>query len=183
MPKPIPILALLSLLLACALTAFSNSTTPFPIDPEKPFHLEFGRGSGWHGLSVVILDESGQTILSREGSTFRDGVIYQDWSTTEITLPHDLIREIASAVNANAIITLNKSYSGHVYDGTQWVFLIAQGNNQKAVYFDNKFPSAITRFAKSLDEILARGGLPKADWKSGGRALDQTLWKSIAPPK
>ena len=38
------------------LIAVRNDRLAFTIDHTQPFWLEFGRGSGWHGLDTVKLD-------------------------------------------------------------------------------------------------------------------------------
>ena len=42
---------------------------------------------------------------------------------------------------------------------------VKQGENEKAVYFNNRFPAAITAFAEQLDAILARSGLSTIAWQ------------------
>jgi hypothetical protein len=63
-------------------------------------------------------------------------------------------QEIASSIQTNRLLNLEKAYQAGVYDGSQWVFTLAQGTNSKAVYFDNHFPTEIVEFASKIDQIL-----------------------------
>jgi hypothetical protein len=150
----------------------------FEIDTRQPFHIEFGRGSGWHGLDVIIVDQTGHVTMSRQ--PIRAGEV---WTKGELSLPADLLVEIIAGVNSEKLTGLDKAYLGNVADGTQWLFYISQGANQKVVYFDNNFPGAITRFAKHLDDILDRGGMDKVTWSPGGEEMNKALWKRMEQPK
>ena len=51
----------LVIVIACTVVGCSGSVErddrpAFTVDPGQPFRLEFGRGSGWHGLNTVKLD-------------------------------------------------------------------------------------------------------------------------------
>src|SRR5262245_55092291 len=43
----------------------SDEKPAFRIDPDKPYRIEFGRGSGWHGLETVQFAEDGRVVLHR----------------------------------------------------------------------------------------------------------------------
>jgi hypothetical protein len=79
---------------------------------------------------------------------------------------------------------LHKEYHArNVWDGDQWVLWIRQGENEKAVFFDNCFPGAITRFAQLLDDILAKSGVGRARWEqvpdAEERLHEKELWLSL----
>src|SRR5262245_50445076 len=63
------------------------------IDPGQPWRIEFGRGSGWHGLETVKLDQDGRVVLHRANSG--------QWATTTLQLSQDAVTRILEAVVAN----------------------------------------------------------------------------------
>jgi hypothetical protein len=148
---------------------------PLRIDPERPWRIEFGRGSGWHGLETVKLDQDGWVVLHREKSG--------QWATTTLQLSADAVTGILEAVGANRLVELDRLYHADVFDGTQWVLCIRQGDREKTVYFDNHFPEPILRFATRLDEILVASADPNLRWRRvwgiDYRKHDRDLWDSI----
>jgi hypothetical protein len=162
--------------------AFAASA--FTIDRTQPFWLEFGRGSGWHGLNTVKLDQTGRVLLHRMKYTREENVIVQSWEVATLQLPQEQLAEVVKAVESNNLMGLHKAYHDkNIADGTQWVLWIKQGDQEKSVYFNNTFPKEITAFAKQLDAILARAGLDKAAWqpvpKQQSRQHERELWDSI----
>lgn len=153
------------------------------IDPTQPFRIEFGRGSGWHGLDTIKIDQGGSVVLHRAKREQRDGANHQSWETTTIQLQPDAVADVVKAVDANNVLGLNKAYHANIHDGTQWVLWIKQGNREKSVYFNNSFPREITEFAKQLDGILANAGLERAVWKpvptGEARPHEREIWDSI----
>lgn len=149
----------------------------FTIDRSQPFLLQFGRGSGWHGLDTVKLDQSGLVVLHRMKSS------RQAWEVASLQLPPESLGEVLKAVEANRLTALHKAYHEDIEDGTQWVLWIKQGDQEKSVYFNNRFPPEITRFAEQLDAILARAGLDKVTWQpvtgQKSRQHEKELWDSI----
>jgi hypothetical protein len=147
----------------------------FTIDRTQPFWLEFGRGSGWHGLDTIKLDKTGGVVLHRMKSTM-------SWEVAALQLPPEAIAEVLKAVESNGLMRLHKAYHADIHDGTQWVLKIKQGEREKSVYFNNSFPAAITRFAEQLDAILARGGLDRVAWRPvpgrEARQHEKGLWDS-----
>jgi len=163
----------------CNKVTQADTVRYFQIDSKQPFHMEFGRGSGWHGLDVIILDQTGHLTMSRQPTRAGEG-----WTKGELTLPPDLVTEIVKKVNTEELTGLAKAYSTkNIADGTQWLFYIEQGEKRKVVYFDNNFPRAITRFAQALDEILAHGGIDKMTWGPGGEDMNKDLWKRMEQSK
>jgi len=112
---------------------------PFRLDPVKPWRIEFGRGSGYHGLDTVKLDQGGHLVLHRLGS--------RGWETAAVDLQADVVAQVLEAVEANRLLELDKAYHADLKDGTQWVLWVRQGEQEKAVYFDNHFPDQIVCIA------------------------------------
>jgi hypothetical protein len=148
---------------------------PFHLDADKAFHLGLGRGDGRRGLEVITIEQNAQVLLSRLTGT-RDAPI---WQKAEMQLSAELLRQVVAEVNAEHLTGMAKTYTSTLADGTQWVLLITQGNRRKVIYFDNHFPSGITRFSKSLDEILDKGGRQHVTWQNGGQELDKELWNAV----
>lgn len=142
-------------------------------DPTQPFHLDFGRGDGLNGLETTAIEPGGRTHLCRRKSI-------EEWERTVVVLGRDQLNDVAKAISRNQLVNLAKLYDGGIYDGTQWVLWIRQDGLQKVVYFDNKFPSSIRRFASELDGILSSAGIEKAEWHpTSGKLYDRELWDSI----
>ena len=155
----------------------------FRIDPVQPFRLEIGRGSGWHGLDTIVIDQSGRAVLHRMKEERKENAIVQSWETATLQLPPDAVAEVLKAIETNDLMDLHRAYHANVHDGAQWVFWIKQGNREKSVYFNNSFPRPITRFAEQLDGVLARAGLDKVAWQpvpaGESRNHERELWDSI----
>src|SRR5687767_12389306 len=127
----------------------------FTIDRAQPFRLEFGRGSGWHGLDTVKLDETGRFVVHRMKSTRQDDVNVLSWEGATLQWPREAVAEVLKSVESNGLMRLHRVYHDpDIADGTQWVLWIKQGEREKSVYFNNSFPAEITRFAEQLDATL-----------------------------
>jgi hypothetical protein len=155
----------------------------FTIDPTQPFWLEFGRGSGWHGLDIVKIDQTGRAVLQRMNSEHRNDAAVLPWEVATLRLSREALAEVLKAVESNGLTGLHKGYHQDIADGTQWVLWIKQGEREKSVYFNNSFPPAITGFAAQLDAILVRAGLDKVTWEpvpeQEARQHERELWDSI----
>jgi hypothetical protein len=155
----------------------------FRIEPTKPFRIEFGRGSGWHGLDTIKVDQDGRVVLHRENHQRQGDTIIQSWEKATLQLPPRSLTKVLEAVEANRLMELHKGYHANVADGTQWVLWIKQGNQEKSVYFNNHFPEQIVRFAERLDGILSECGVDKLDWQVvpavETRRNERELWDSI----
>lgn len=140
-----------------------------------PFQMEFGRGSGWHGLDTVKISQRGTVTLDRSR--------YPHWETTTLQLPDESMEQVLKSVKKNRLRELSREYHGNIADGTQWVLWFKQNDVEKSVYFDNRFPDDIVRFAKDLDGILAKNGLQNAQWQrvnvDDARKHERKLWDSI----
>lgn len=158
-------------------TAVTPSTQPaFVLDPGKPFVFELGRGSGWHGLDIVEVRETGVVRLQR-------GENRPQAQSTSLNLSPAQVAELVTLINRKGLTDLGAVYDGHTNDGTQWVLWIRQGSSEKSVYFNNAFPSAITTVADQLDSLLQSAGLPQAKWSAvpgtAGRDYQMALWNRV----
>jgi hypothetical protein len=148
------------------------------LDPTRPWRIEFGRGSGWHGLNTVVVASDGTAVLHSLRGNDREY-----WETITLRLPPAALADVVAAVEENRLLGLRRAYAASVHDGTQWVLWVVQGEYEKAVYFDNDFPAAIERFAAALDRILAANGSESADWTrvpdGDAREHERALWQSI----
>jgi hypothetical protein len=148
------------------------------LDTAQPYRIELGRGSGWHGLDTVQIRDDGIVILHRltpPGDA---------WETATLVLPQQSVTRVLNAVEENRLLSLEKAYHGGVEDGTQWVFRVQHGDQEKAVYCNNFFPEPIVQFAATLDQVLAENGLEGVAWHRvaylGRRMHERELWSSIS---
>lgn len=171
------VVAFLLIGVAAVLVVGHNRAT-LTIDRNQPFWIEFGRGSGWHGLDTVKLDQTGRIVLHRLQR------INAAWEVTTLQLPPEAVAEVLLSVESNKLMSLDNEYHDeNIHDGTQWVLWVRQGEHEKSIYFNNQFPSEIKAFAKELDAILLKAGSDKAEWKSvptwESRQHEKELWESI----
>jgi hypothetical protein len=162
------------------------------IDPDQPYRIELGRGSGWHGLNTIRITEDGTATLFRLVTEHRKASIHQYTETTEVELPADVVVEILAAVDESGVMELDRQYHAEVHDGTQWVLLVQQGDWEKSVYCNNRFPKPMVRFAESLDAILDPNGvsMAKGNWREWGDRQSQSdtngvrhlRWKRVPDP-
>jgi hypothetical protein len=175
----VPLIALLFMTTGCSGRIETDDRPPFEIDPAQPFRLELGRGSGWHGLDTVRIDQNGTVVLHRHRLVDQEAT----WETAGFLLSQDRLAEVLSAVETNGLAHLHRAYHADVQDGTQWVLWIKQGEREKSVYFNNSFPRSITGFAEQLDEILVETGLNSLVWQlvppTEHRKHERELWDSI----
>ena len=168
---------------AVYLLSVRNDRPVFTIDHTQPFWLEFGRGSGWHGLDTVKIDQTGCVVLHRMKSTRQENVNVLSWEVARLQLSPEALDEVVKAVESNKVMGLQKAYHENIADGTQCVLWIRQGEHEKSVYFNNSFPNSITAFAEKLDAILLRSGLDKVAWQPvperEAREHERELWNSI----
>ena len=159
----------------------SDTRPAFTLDVSKPFVIEFGRGSGWHGLDVIKIDGTGAVELHRIASGAN---IEAAW----LRLSDAQKKELADLVNAQRLTSMGRTYTQpDVADGTQWVLWIQQMTMEKSVYFNNAFPTEIKAFAAGLDGLLENAGLSKASWTliPNQQGIDQqaAVWARIQPAK
>lgn len=154
------------------LTVVVDEGPVFSIQADSRFVLEFGRGSGSHGLDTVSIDDIGTVVTHRRTNT---GLEKSSFSITATE-----IAAILNSLKLNGIMTLDREYHHEgIADGIQWVFRAEQGDNKKSIYFNNHFPDKIILFASDLDSILDIDNR-KIEWESAN--LDEvsgSLWGSI----
>ena len=164
-------------------TVEKDDRPAFRLDPSTAWQFEFGRGSGWHGLDTVKLDQNGRLVLHRLKRERQGEVIVLSWETATAQLPSDAVAKVFEAVGTNRLLVLDKAYHADVCDGTQWVLWVRQGDREKAVYFDNHFPDPIVRFAERLDEVVSASVGPGLRWRAvppfWSRDHERELWESI----
>lgn len=156
------------------------STQPaFTLDVTRPFTIDLGRGSGWHGFDIVRITQSGLIQLHRG--------VDRKFASATLQLSTAQVVALVNEVNASELTSLEQSYVAPVADGTQWILWIEQSGPQKAVYFSNTFPTAIREFAKHLDASLAIAGSATLSWtresEEEGRTTQMMLSKRLETRK
>lgn len=160
-----------------------TETTIKKFDITKSFYLQFGRGSGWHGLDTIEIKETGDVTMIRMKNEWKDKTIYYFWEKTTISLNSLTIKNIALKIESLDLISMKSNYRADIMDGTQWILWIKQGEQKKSIYFDNSFPSAIKDFANFIDNELKKAGIDKAEWvrvpKNEARNHEKDIWNSL----
>lgn len=105
----------------------------FRLDPGAPWRIEFGRGSGWHGLDTVKLDQNGRAVFHRLKRERHGDIIAHSWETTTAQLSPEAVGTLLESIEANRLLRLAKEYHADLADGTQWVLWVRQGGREKAV--------------------------------------------------
>jgi hypothetical protein len=159
-------------------TVVADTRPSWLFDPSRPFVVELGRGSGWHGLDVVLLDSSGTVSMTRQRIS-ANGMV---WHCASATLGPAQVNRIAVSVVDLQPHTMGRSYSSDLQDGCQWVLRIEQGGREKSIYFNNSFPSPVNVFAAAIDAEI--NGLPTPPtWtplsEGEARQRESRLWRSI----
>jgi hypothetical protein len=156
---------------------------PAQFDPDVPFLVEFGRGSGYFGLDTIKVFQDGTVTLCRKGLWYDFGEARLRWATAVLRLPPGSLAQVLDAVEKNRLLGLDREYHADILDGTQWVLRVKQGEKGRVVYFNNRFPEEIVRFAEDLDRILAENGLERVRWRRVAEAdaweYQRALWVSI----
>ena len=155
----------------------------FHIDPDRPWRIDLGRGSGMDGLDTVTLDQSGRVRLYQHTEAWLHNEIGLPWETAEGRISPDAVAAVLAAAASNRLTELQHKYLTNVCDGTQWILRVRQGENEKAVYFDTHFPDAVLRFAAKLDEIVAADVGAGLRWRPvlgvDRPGPQRELWESI----
>jgi len=161
----------------------SRRPAAFDFKPDEPFRLELGRGGGRDGLETVATDQTGRAVLHRLQSERRGGSIRLYCETAELELDAEALRRITDAVRDTGLLRMRRAYHKDVADGTQWIFRLRQGENEKAIYFNNRFPGNTRRFAAILDGVLDESGREDLSWSRVAddkmRDHEKALWESI----
>ena len=158
---------------------------PMKLEGDKPFRLEFGRGSGLMGLETITIERD-RVVLCRRNFKQIDEVTWRHWEVSTNGVGPNFTRKVAELIDNFKILDLHREYHANVFDGTQWVIWISQGKTEKAVYFNNHFPDRVQKFAVALDQEL-RAVLPKEiQWipvpKEQSREHEKAIWRSLRPP-
>lgn len=153
-----------------------SKSPPFTVDPAKDFHFELGRGSGAMGLDTISFGRDGVVTLYRQSPEER-------WQTATLTLDAAATARIFETVRTEGIMEMAAAYHADMNDGAQWVLWMTQAEHTKAIYFNNHFPRAVRRLAKTIDTELAAAGLATVQWKKvrqkESRLHEKPLWNSI----
>jgi hypothetical protein len=144
----------------------------FALDASKPFVIELGRGGGLGGLDIARFDSTGAAEFHRAAAR-------QDAEVTTLRLSPVDVKGLIDLANRLHLTGMGRSYSGGFIDGTQWLLRIEQGQMEKAVIFDNWFPTEIRQFAAALDAALTRAGLSIATWRAVPRRQEADYQKAL----
>src|SRR5262249_22328392 len=98
------------------------------LDPALPCRIEFGRGSGWHGLDTVLVLEDGTVVLHRLSQEDDGRGMRRFVETASLNLTAESLAEVREAVEKNRLLELSRRYHGGAADGTQWVLWVRQGD-------------------------------------------------------
>lgn len=151
---------------------------PDPIQPDQKFEIQFGRGSGWHGLDLLRITSDGEAWFEYQTET-DNGV----WHRKRFHVGDQRLADLRDAINALNPWGMAAAYHGNVHDGTQWVLLVRVDGKSKSVYFDNNFPGRITQFAGFIDrailEPLAEPIAPEVVPARHHRKHEKDIWASI----
>ena len=155
-----------------ALMSVPDKRPVFSIQSDTSFAIEFGRGSGWHGLDTISIDEIGMVLIHQ--------ITNSGLEKSSFTLKPSEVMDILASLRLHEIMNLDREYHDEsIADGTQWVFLVTQGDNTKTIYFNNHFPKEITDFASDLDSILHIDDR-KLHWETAGSdEVSERLWDAI----
>jgi hypothetical protein len=145
------------------------------IELSKPLEIDFGRGSGWHGLDTVRITTNGAVTLYKQTLINSQ----RSWQTASLQLSNSDQKKISDALITNQLLNLKDQIATNVADGTQWILLVRQNSAWKAVYFDNKFPTSISNFAETVDQVLEK---KPTQWRPASgepREHEKELWAAI----
>ena len=140
---------------------------------DKPFAVEFGTGDSPLGFSTISLDNTGRTIMSRRICQSRldaSGREYVTswWEHAQLTIASDSVAVTARKILQCRFTDMDKSYHANVCDGTQSILTIHQGAREKAIYFNNYFPSNLLEFVDVLETVLSEPRYTNVIWRSIG---------------
>jgi len=164
----------------------ADDTSILSFNPDLPFNLEFGRGSGLSGLATVKLATNGAVTVTKRDiilETVKAGKYEPVWATSHFEIKQRDVEQISKAIKELALCDLDKAYHDrNIADGTQWVFYLRQNGRKKAVYFNNYFPKSILRFSTLVDQTL-EPYTKDAEWKeitvAEANLAGRSLWDSI----
>jgi len=134
-----------------------------------------GQRMGWCWNTIAV-DETGSATLCRDAERTPCGSI-GTW-----TIPPEGLASLATCVRDTGLPSMARVYRANVADGTQWVFWLKQGTQEKSIYCDNHFPEAIQDFAVFLDDLLSKCGYETLIWtrlrRDRGGEHNRHLWNA-----
>ncbi len=117
------------------------------IPADEKFDLQFGRGSGWHGLDLLRITSDGRAEYEYQAD-------HGEWRRKTFVVPEHQLTKLRQEITELNPWGMDRAYHRNVADGTQWCFLVRIDGKSKSVYFDNNFPNAIRRFADVIDQTV-----------------------------
>lgn len=153
------------------------------IDFKKPFKIEFGRGSGWHGLDTIKIFSDGKIVIHDIYFEKEKDVTVQYCKTTSFILGSKDLKLIIDFIERELLSLHEHYHDPGVMDGTQWILWIKQHKKEKVIYFDNNFPDKIIQFSKYLDKIIDEKYSSTLKWEQvsekKSRKHETDIWRSI----
>src|SRR5205085_1415729 len=70
----------------------------FELDPSLPYRIEFGQGSGWHGLDTVKITSDGKVIIHVAKEIVQGGSHSLFWETGSLSLSQQGKNELVALV-------------------------------------------------------------------------------------
>jgi hypothetical protein len=160
---------------AVIIYACKYNRTNIKLDITKPFQISLGRGSGWHGLDTIEINQSGIVTLHK--------MTKNGWQSGQLKIDNLSLNLILDKFHDLNLLQLNKKYAANVHDGTQWILWTQQSSINKSSYFDNKFPNSIKTFATFIDDILIKQNYNNIKWLTvpldQARQHEKAIWASI----
>lgn len=149
---------------------------PDALRPDENFELQFGRGSGWHGLDVLRITSDRRAVYEYRTEL---GI----WERKRFAVDAKGLADLRGAIDTLNPWDMERAYHADVCDGTQWAFFVCVDGTSKSIYFNNHFPGAIKQFADFVDRAILQ---PFADPLKAQTVADRhhrkhekELWESI----
>ncbi len=120
---------------------------PDAIQPDETFELQFGRGSGWHGLDVLRITSDGKAVYEYQTDL---GI----WERKRFALDAEVLADLRGAIGTLNPWEMDREYHANVCDGMQRVLLIRVEGKSKLIYFNSQFPDGIKKFAGFVDRNI-----------------------------
>ena len=115
----------------------------FVLDPSTEFSVSLGRGSGLSGLDTLSIDEAGVVSVH---SLFRTPPRSTVFQLTDIEMA-----EVRTVLESTNVLIMDREYhADDVFDGSQWIFIVKQGEQKKTIYFNNDFPNEDPLLCRTL---------------------------------
>jgi hypothetical protein len=129
------------------------------------------------------MEPDGTTRMVRSQRDPVNGTRLHSYELATVKLNDDQLRALAGVISGRRLSRLHKEYHNrHTRDGRQWILFLEQADWQKAVYFNNFFPSSIQRFASEMDVALATA-VKDARWRTlhpeEAQSQQEQLWNLL----